>query len=542
MAKSSAAAGETKTPLIVALVFFVLATIGLGVYAYTLNDDVATAKGEAETARKDKETSDTAATKAREETMVYKAALGILNEAEQASFRGIRYKPDAQAAFMSMREALAAKAAQAITEQRKNFTGGGAPFSAVPDDLLAWNWASGAEPTLPSRSIVDGAVAAMAQRELNERFLAVEKKRLQEDTATFNRKTGELDSAANEFKAKTRDIPGTIAKGIEDAQRQYDQKAEQFKTEQAAARESVQQATDQFVESELQTKKLAGTVKQLDRRIEELLSKETNLIDPFAFDKPQGRILRRYSDSLVDIDLGTSDKLRPGISFSIFPSDTVVRGMQPRNRAFRTQEGTVAYRPVPKGKIEVINVLGPNIAQCRIVSEDDAVRDRVIPGDLLYNALWRRGTSEHVVLFGVFDLDGDGRDDTQSLIAGLRRVGVVVDAYYDLSKNDPDPENNWVGEVTSQTNFAIEGYYPTVSAADGNREAKIAVLNAISKARGSVREKGINILRPRDFFPRIGFNARLDISQDAINQASMSFARSLMDPVPGNPPGNPDQN
>ena len=41
-------------------------------------------------------------------------------------------------------------------------------------------------------------------------------------------------------------------------------------------------------------------------------------------------------------------------------------------------DGKTAYKPIPKGKIEVIEVIGPNIAQCRIIDEDNAVRDRVI--------------------------------------------------------------------------------------------------------------------------------------------------------------------
>src|SRR5439155_23120853 len=164
----------------------------------------------------------------------------------------------------------------------------------------------------------------------------------------------------------------------------YADKIDEFAKTQATSRETVAEASNKLAQRDLDFSRAQQRLAVQERKIDELLSREIDLIDPFQFDKPQGKILRRYSDSLVDIDLGTSDKVRTGIAFSIFPSDTLVRGMQPRLRPFKDADGKTVLKPIPKGKIEVINVIGPNIAQCRIVDEDNAVRDRVIPGDLLY--------------------------------------------------------------------------------------------------------------------------------------------------------------
>ena len=46
MAKSSSS-GETKAPIVIALVFFVLCTIGLGVFAYMTHEDLTAAKSAA---------------------------------------------------------------------------------------------------------------------------------------------------------------------------------------------------------------------------------------------------------------------------------------------------------------------------------------------------------------------------------------------------------------------------------------------------------------------------------------------------------------
>lgn len=520
---SSASSSEPKTPLIIALVFFVLATIGLGVFAYMTNEDKVAAEAAAAEAAKAKTAAETTATKAREETLIYKAGMGLLSESDRAAFNGIQHKAEAAAAQRAMMEALAAKANQAIQNELKNFVGGGAMFSAVPEDLLRWQLPADGALQLPASSIIDNAIRAMAQREINDRTTKAEQKRYADSAKIMNEKSSEKDAAVKDFTQKTRDIPTQVATEADKIRKSYDEKTEQFKKEQQESRNTVESYNTKANQLDLEGKRLKERVATQDRRIDELLSREIDLIDPFQFDKPQGRILRRYSESLVDIDLGTSDKLRQGITFSVFPADTITRGMQPRMRPFRDPDGKEVFKPVPKAKIEVIDVIGPNIAQCRIIDEDNPVRDRVIPGDLLYNALWRKGVSEHVALYGIFDLDGDGRDDMASLVAGLRRVGVIVDAYYDLGKGD---KGEWVGEITSQTNFGIEGYYPTVNAADGNKDEKIRILNGISEARKSIKEKGITILRPRDFFPRIGFNARLDVSTDAINMAATGLTRA----------------
>jgi hypothetical protein len=178
-------------------------------------------------------------------------------------------------------------------------------------------------------------------------------------------------------------------------------------------------------------------------------------------------------------------------------------------------------RIIPKGSIEVIEVMGPNLSQARITEEDSQVRDRILGGDLLYNAIWRKGASEHIVLYGIFDLDGDGKDDIKTLKDELAKMGVIVDGYFDLSTL------KWVGDVTTQTTFAVEGFTPTVTTADATQSGKAKIISAIADARKYVKDKGVRVLRPRDFFPRIGYKAKLDVSEGTINMAATHFIRTL---------------
>ena len=210
-------------------------------------------------------------------------------------------------------------------------------------------------------------------------------------------------------------------------------------------------------------------------------------------------------------------------------------------RKVRDFGGKEVFKAVPKGKVEVIEILGATLSQCRITEEDSEVRDRILAGDLGYNSIWRNGVSEHIVLFGIFDLDGDGKDDIQTLVRDLTRAGVTVDGYYDLGKMA------WVGDVKSQTAFAVEGYYPTVSVADGNKDGKLKIINAIGAAKTKAKNEGVRIIRPRDFFPRIGYNAKLDVTEDSINQAATGYIRSVSategtDPAPAAPAPEPKKN
>lgn len=517
MAKSSS--GESKAPLVIALVFFVLACIGLGVFAYTTSEDLAVANESTKKANDEATAAKKVATAAREEALIYKGALGILSDADKSALGGLQDRNAAQNVHRAMTEAINQNANKTIGDFATQRLAGN--FNATVADVFVWPWPEGTNPVMPpERSLIDATVKAIGEREVSDRTAKEAAKANAAATAEFVKLSTQRDADAKKFKDDTREIPNKLAAETAKIQAAYEARAKEFVQVLADGRTKIELTSEELAKRDLDIKRKAERIAIQERRIEELLEKQTDLIDPFKFDKPQGRILRRYSDSLVDIDIGSSDKLRPGLAFSIFPSDTLIRGMEPRMRAFRDQDNKTYFKPVPKGKVEVIDVLGPNISVCRIVDEDNAVRDRIIPGDLLYNALWRKGTSEHVALFGIFDLDGDGRDDMQALIVALRRVGVIVDAYFDLSKNE------WVGEITSQTNFGVEGYYPTVNAADGNRDEKIKILGGISKARKDVKEKGILTLRPRDIFPRIGLNARLDVNEDAINQAATGFTRA----------------
>jgi hypothetical protein len=510
---------DPKLPVIIALVFFILATLGLGIFAYTLSQDklksaeeATKEKSEADGARKAQKT-------ATEELLLYKAMMGDLSNDEKTLITGLsdpafREKQTKLITTINNRISAAKKA-----EQDKAPLGGNG-LDLTGTSFYNWDWpANQANPTPPKESLIDAMVRNAAQAALAKRKSDIElqgmeasKKSLEAVTDALNKAKAEFDKNNNQY---SQDVKTEVNKAIA----AFDGFKKDFQNASKDYRTNTEKLNNEIVQRNTEIKRTEQDLALAQNANTRLADQLEVGIDPFQYDKPQGKVLRRYSDNLLDIDIGSADNLRTGQTFSIFPSDTPTRGMQPRMRKILDADGKVYTRPVPKATIEVVDVIGANLSQCRITQEDSPVRDRVLAGDLLYNSIWRKGTSEHIVLYGIFDLDGDGRDDIENLVKSLTRVGVSVDGYYDLKTL------KWVGEITSQTTFAVEGYFPTISLADANQEGKIKLLGALADAKKLVKDKGVRVIRPRDFFPRIGLNTKLDIQQEAINSAASFYLR-----------------
>ena len=70
---------------------------------------------------------------------------------------------------------------------------------------------------------------------------------------------------------------------------------------------------------------------QLRRRAGEQTAKN----DAFQFDEPQGKIRNRLAEGIVEIDIGSAASVKPGLTFTVLPSDFPEKGRQSRMRVFR---------------------------------------------------------------------------------------------------------------------------------------------------------------------------------------------------------------
>ena len=237
--------------------------------------------------------------------------------------------------------------------------------------------------------------------------------------------------------------------------------------------------------------------------------------------------MRKLPEGVVELNIGSAAGVKPGLTFTVLPRDFPEKGRQSRMRILRVPDGSGGFKSVesfvPKGSLEIYEVAGPNLWLARIHpgSELDSIRDGVTVGDLIYNSAWRKGVADHIALVGIFDINGDGTDDIESVVRELTKMGIPVDAYYDMKKRA------WVGQVTERTRYIVEGYLPINTATEPNRDEKTKLLDAIGKAIMEGRQKGVESVNFRDFFARMGYKFRLDVTDDKINQATAPYLSNV---------------
>lgn len=518
---------EASTPLICALVFFVLTTIAFGVMWYLSHSDMETHVNAKKTAEKDLAGVRAAKDEAERLARVYRIYLGVPRGAPEDDVNVVQTesKPNDKIAseIKQINEALAKKLG--LTD----------PTSDKLRDIVFWPIeANGQAAKPPGEGLVD-QFAKYKQKE--EAYEAADKERanykkqveaLVQDAAALRNATAALKAASDAF-------PANVKKLVNDVVVAFDNRTKLYQQNEATASKALNDMKDGREQLDRELRQERNKNSQLLQENQRLLAEAgKGARESFSFDEPQGKILRKLPEGVVEINLGSSSGIRPGLTFTVLPTDFPEKGRQSRMRAVRAPDGKGGFKSVetfvPKGSIEVFEVVNDRLSLARIQagSELDPIRDGISQGDLLYNVAWRKGVADHIALVGIFDINGDGTDDIESVVRDLTKMGIPVDAYYDLKKRA------WVGQVTERTRYVVEGYFPQSNASDPNLVEKTKLLEGIKKAIDESKQKGANNINFRDFFSRMGYKFRLDVSEDKINQATAPYVSGVAAPI--NPP------
>ncbi len=533
MAKKSQ---ETGLPLIITLVFFILLSIGLGVFAYTeFSERESHIKQAQESEAKFKGIS-----KLRDDDKMkiamYRVALGVEDNDDRETIVASTGAEALKKELDTLNTKLAKRMADAVVAATKD--AGGKAFP-LPPNLFDWKAAAdGNVPPQPKAPLADTLVKAYAERELAEKTAQGQATSYGDAVKLSVQKNAEYDAAgksfgdaAQKFPQQVAQVQAQAAKTVQGARTKYEEDNARFRMTEDELNKRIEAGA---VEVQRKEQVLANQQIQISRLEDATRSQE----DPFAYDQPQGKIPRRLNDNTVEINIGSVDKVKPGLTFTVLPIDYPEKGMRSRMRAVRfpDQNNSSIYKEdvrfIPKATIEVVEVIGASISKARITREYDSVRERVLPGDLLYNSVWRRGSADHVVLVGIFDRDGDGTDDVADLARDLARMGIAVDGYLNLETL------NWEGKLSERTIFLIEGYLPTISPNDPTAAAKLRIIEAVNKAKEEAKAKGVKLVKLRDFFPRIGYRMSLDVNEFKINQAALRYLQAVPAEAPAAPPAN----
>jgi hypothetical protein len=469
--RTPAAASESKQGLVITLVFFILATIGLGVATYF---------GFAE-----QEAKEQAVKKAKTDADVFKA------ERDWYRFQALLYR-----SYMGQNQNIDAAE---LGNMKSQFDGGTLGktakdredvvkvVAAVSDPKksgLAWDPKTN-QPVTNYEKLL--AKAKEDYEALDLRLKGLEKEKLTAEERA-KRAEGQLKEAVQNFDAQVAKLTNDNKNDLAAARKQFDEARTEFNAikdvkakaivdadaARSAAETQLKQKEKQLVELQKLRRKLEGDIAALRAR------DVTELPPHWRKDWRVVRVNPRGWN--VYINLGSADLVKPQLTFNVHGVST-----------------NGAIQQHPKAIIEVVNVLDDHLSEARVTAIRDANRDPVVKDDVLVNSSWNPTLRKHVALAGIIDLAGDGRDSTAEFRRNLERQNIAVDAWMERGGAIKGPG------ITVQTDYLILG--ETAEYTAGGREKALGdqFKKSLDELRAAAAKNGVQVVSLKRYLEMIGY-------------------------------------
>ncbi|HTU88500.1 MAG TPA: hypothetical protein VMF69_00245 [Gemmataceae bacterium] len=408
--------GESKQGLIITLVFFILATLSLGVSTYfgfsgqdKLEKDAKEAKQKEDTFKADRDYY-------KAQAMVFRGYMGMTDGMEGAeTLNTLKGQLDGSLGKSSKDNADVTKTLKALEAK------------------YGWN---GNQP----KESLEGAIKNLNTQLEN---LAAQQKKTKED---LDKAKVELQKRDDDLKIARKEFEDSLNKLRDNFKQDFTKSDEQLNQFRSKVDQESQKLEEVRKQTEEAKKALEATVAKLEREksdLKKLVERKQGELDEFHAKNPESPANMRTDWKIVRMDnrganpyinLGSADHVKSKLTFTI-------HGLGLDGRP----------NPQTKGTLEVINVLGPHLSQARITSVKDRNRDPIVENDVIYNPSWNPNLKKHVAIAGIIDLTGDGRDSLPEFMRSLERQNIVVDAYV-------DPRDGSIkGRLTYQTDYLILG-------------------------------------------------------------------------------------
>ena len=380
----------------------------------------------------------------------------------------------------------------------------------------------GANPGDSLLSVAETLKAQLDQSRVKEGAQAVQIARLEREVnaleARYDEKAQQFADAANRA---NQDLAGVQA-GV-------DERVDAEVDVRRAAEDALASLRAEFEEVKEQ---LGNQIRQLQDENEDLIVTNTRLVqaaealDTRQFTTADGSVVNvEPRTETIYIDLGESDKLRPGVTFSVYDADKV----GPNG----------ADRSALKGAIEVISV-GRRNSEARILESD--YRDPISPGDKIFSPVWSRGRAGQYAFVGLIDLDGDGNTDGER--ERLRRVLADNAAAFSVYIDD---EGNWIdGDGDPSVDLPLDPRTEMLVIADVPDQATVTdpdkrlaaekMRRQMEVLRSQARRNGIPVKNLNRFLDSIGYQETRRLftpGDDASFNRVRGGNRSRVDPNPG---------
>lgn len=273
-------------------------------------------------------------------------------------------------------------------------------------------------------------------------------------------------------------------------------------------RAALKTSQDEFAKIEDEFKKFTEKAEKREKSLMaavQRLKDELYTLRNYGFEKSLGQIVSVDStNNAVTINLGKIDRLQKRTTFSVYT---------------KANSGVARGSEDIKGSLEVLDVIGPHLARCRITGETMPA-DPIAPGDPIYTPAWSPGRVEKFAFVGKFDFDGDGKDDRAQLYELVATNGAQIGAEVDMKgvrnsrKIDHDTKFLVVGEIPD----------PTEISDPEERRAVEEIKKHHEEMKKEADEQGVTVVRKNDFLSWMGYRP-----QEKLYKAG--------DPRPNNLPG-----
>lgn len=482
------AQGESKQGLIITLVFFILATICLGVAAYFGFSEQSAYEKKAAEAKKGEETF-------KAERDYYKAAYMMA--------RG----------YMGMTEGM--EGAETLGTLKEQLDRGSLGKNSKDNaDVQKWlktlEGSYGWNGNQPQKTL-DNTIKTLTTQNQNLTN--------QMSKADAERKTAKADlqKKDEELQAAHKDFETKLADFMKKSKEEFDKSISDL----ADLRAEIKRRSDELdkLKEQGQEEKKAtdGTIARKEREIADLknlVKRKQDEMDQFKLKNPEAPPNMRTDWKIVQMDargthpyinLGSADHVRPQLTFSIY-------GVSSDGRPY----------PQPKGTLEVVSVIAPHLSQARITSVKDRNRDPIVERDVIYNASWNPNIKKHIAVAGIVDLTGDGRDSLMEFMRNLERQNIVVDAY-----EDPK-DGSMKGQITYQTDFLILGGLPDRSSSGRQGESEKRIVEGRNHMQEEAKKYGVPVKNLVSYLEMIGYPLPHTVRQGGPSRTDTEYRSDIV--------------
>ncbi|HKA06226.1 MAG TPA: hypothetical protein VKD71_03145 [Gemmataceae bacterium] len=532
MAKRKAAQEPTGpgTFMILVLVFFVLASLILGVTTYLGFEGQGKLEDAAKEAKKKEDAAKTNADEQLARLEVNRIAIGSDTPQDRETLSGAA-RANA-AAVLDEHKLIVDKLGQArlpggrneftwplMTDLEKGGDGSSkpapAPNKTIPQIAITW-----AKMAQDMKTKYENEVAAHTKT-MSDKIAA--DKRADDQKKTFDDDVAKL---TEQIRKKISDMDLAFAALKTEA----DKKGLDFKKtmDEWAADKTKLEEVIRSRENELKVK--AGLIERLrNPDASDLLVKLQNL-RPEKLAEKMGTVQSK-NGTFVNISFAARVSLVQGQTFIVMPprgslvevieKEKVLEKAHHEYKSYGTVRDPFTDNEFIKGMVEVTRVTGPNSAEARITYQVNEIRNPIAKDDQLFNMALSSGEREHVAYAGIIDLDGDGRPDNEQFVRILEANNLKVDAYLDLRTGEIK------GAIDFKTKLLIIG-------------SDAPIVGNVKVMMQQAKEKNVQLIDARMFLALIGIKPPKNPAPPAYSTVTLGGEGSKnVDPDAPMPPAAP---